>query len=218
MDTKKAAVGKAFKSYYITVILLLFFCGFFMGWYYNSSTLDNSRLLLEKSKLNVNNFNYALLFSEKLNVSLCDSKMIDHMEEILFESGQELISLENSFDDDSEEYVLLKQKHNINQVLFYTYYRDYYLNCNNSKDIILFFFEGDGQQASKMQGEVLTSIVKDFDVRVVAMDYNFTKNLDFFYDFYQTEDLPSLVINYDSQVNGYTSYEELREYFQEDYE
>lgn len=206
---KKGGVGKAVKSYYITAVLIVFFLGFLLGWFYNDSSLDETKLLLEESQLNIDSFNYALLFSEELNVSMCNLEMIDYMEDILFKTGQELISLEETSNDFSEEYSLLKQKHNINQVLFYTYYRDYYFGCEDSEDMILFFFNSSQLDDSNNQGEILNSIVEQYDVRVLAMDYDYTERLDFFYDFYDTQSLPTLVINYDEVRSGFVSYDEL---------
>ena len=209
---KSKIIDKKYETFILTVMLFVFFIGFFMGWSYADTALSKTELSIEKARLDLNSFSQSLIFIEKLNDSLCDQSQIVFMNEKLSSIAKELDELEKEDLSNDEFYQLLKEKYNINQVLFYTYYKEYSSRCEDSSNMILFFFNSSQEEKSQKQGLELDKLVDKYKVIILPMDYGYSKNLDYFYNYYNTEKLPNLIIDYKKSYTGFTTFETIEKY------
>lgn len=206
-ETKNNIIEKKYETFFITIILLFFFIGYFVGWSYSDSTLTKTEIELEKTRLDLRSFSQSLLFIDSLNETLCDPVQITLMNEKLFNVATELDNLEQKGLAGDGFYELLKEKYNVNQVLFYTYYREYSNQCENSSHMILFFFNSSEPEMAKKQGMELDKLVEENDVIILPMDYDYSENLDYFYRYYNTTNLPTLILDYETRFVGLTQAE-----------
>jgi hypothetical protein len=204
-------ISKKYETFIVSVMLFVFFIGFFMGWNYADTTLTNTEINIEKARLDLNSFSQSLIFIEKLNNTLCNQKQIKLMNEKLSIIATQLDSLEKEKVSKDSYYELLKEKYNINQVLFYTFYNEYSKKCENSANMLLFFFNTSNEEKSNLQGLELDKLVEKYDIIVLPMDYGYSENLDYFYEFYNSDALPSLIIDYTNIYSGFTSFEQIEE-------
>jgi len=197
-------IEKRYETFFLTTILLFFFIGYFVGWSHSDSTLTKTEIELDKTRLDLRSFSQSLLFTNYFNESVCDSNQITFMTEKLSSVARELDNLEQEGMSGDGFYELLKEKYNINQVLFYTYYKDYSQKCENSSNMILFFFNSSEEEMAKAQGKELDKLVEDNGVIILPMDYGYSQNLDYFYYHYNVSTLPTLVLDYKTTFVGLT--------------
>ncbi len=209
---KKNIVYKKTETLIITGMLLTFIIGFFAGWNFADKSFDNLQLEFETEQLNLKSIYNMAKFSEVFNDEQCDENILDTMSNRLYLTGVELERLENENKLDSENYIYLKQKHNINQVLFYIEYKKFKEKCNTTSNMILFFFNGTEEDNARKQGEEISKLVSGYNLKVLPMDYGYTESLDYFYNFYNIEKLPSIVINYNKTLKGNSNSEEIEKY------
>ncbi len=203
---------KKFETLTVVLFLLVFFVGFFMGWNFSDSSLTTSQIQIEENILDLQSFSQSILFLEIMNVSSCNDEVFSDLSDELYRTGISLEDLENQGKIDTNSYNLLKQKHNVNQVLFYSYYKTFFDKCEKSGNVVLFFFDGDKPQEASKQGEELSKLTDKYNIKILPMDYNYTKSLDYFYEFYEVQELPALVINYNTTLLGYNNFEEIEKY------
>ena len=122
----------------------------------------------------------------------------------LFKLGSFLDQKEktNEFDDN---FYLLKKRYNLMQIKAYLTIYNIKQECNYDSPIIIFFYADNS--VSKKQGFVLDEIVNNYGAKVFAIEYGYAEELIFFETFYDVEDTPSLVINYNTVLNGFSEYE-----------
>ncbi len=207
--TKNKLFLKSYETKIIVLIFVFFIIGFFMGWRLSDTSLTSTQLRFEQIQLDLKSFSQATSFEENFNAFSCDSNLINYMSNSLYDTASELENLEDKKLIDDFYYELLKNKHNVNQVLFYTYFNKYYNECQNSNSIILFFFNSSEIETSNEQGIILDQIVEKYNVSVIPMDYGYNNNLKYFYDFYNISELPFLVINYNTTLSGLVSFNQI---------
>lgn len=205
-------ITKKYETFIVTIMLFIFFMGFFMGWNYADNSMSKTEINLEKARLDLNSFSQSLSFVETLNNSICNKNQIQFLNKQLSSIAKELEEYENNGNENNEYYQLLKEKHNINQVQFYTFYNHYSTQCQNSSTMILFFFDSKNPKKSQQQGTELDKLVENYDIIVLPMDYGYSKNLEYFYNYYKSTQLPTLVINYKKVFNNFTQYKTLEQY------
>lgn len=212
---KKNLFEREFKTIIISIILFTFLIGFFSGWNFADKTLTNFEIEYSQTQLNLDSLSQRFEFMQTFNSeNICNKEIFEEGLKTLYESGIELESLEKEKKINTKYYNFLKEKHNLNQVLFYSEYKKYSDNCENTSNIILFFFNKKSPEISKKQGDQLDKIVEKYpETKVIAMDYNYTPKLDYFYKFYQINLLPTIIINYDNKVEGLVSSDEIERYF-----
>lgn len=202
---KKNFINRKIETIFFVILIFVFLIGFFSGWSFNNNSLSKARINFENTQLDLRSFSYMFSFNNNFVNFKCDKNQINLILNKLHQEGISLVNLEKRRLIDTANYNLLKQKHDIDQVLFYTYYRKFHKNCNNSPNIILFFFTSKNSKNSTKQGGILNQVVKKIgskNIIILPMDYNYTQNLDYFYNFYNFKKLPALVINYNISLIG----------------
>jgi hypothetical protein len=206
---KHKLFSKKIRTELFLALVFFFILGFILGWSFSDDSLSKSQLSLEETQLNLNSFYQAISFSSEFSVDVCSEELVNFMENQLYDLAKQLVDLEKKNLVDQNNYILLKKKYNLNQVLFYTFYKKHYETCSNAKDIVLFFFNSSDVEKSEEQGSILDNLVKNYGVRVIAMDYGFDDSLGYFYSYYDQGELPTLVLNYNKTFTGIVSYETL---------
>lgn len=107
-------------------------------------------------------------------------------------------------------YNYLKRKYHLSQIKNYIFFFKFNAYCNATDNVILFYY-GDNNE-SREQGYILDKIVSDYDVRVYAVEYNYSKELVFLERYYNITQTPSLIINYRYKLEGLVNYEDIKQY------
>ncbi len=208
---KKNVFDKNRRRYKITLILIFiaFILGALLGYITTRSSTSEIELELENLHLDLRSFNEYLIFAETFDINSCDDAFIEQLNNNIFESGVILDSMEQEGELDTPQYTILKQRHNINQVIFYSKLKQFKEKCDYEKDVILFFFDGEKPDEALKQGQELKLITDNQDVIVLPMDYGYTQHISYFYDYYAIDELPALIINYDTIIQGHSNKEQI---------
>ena len=200
------------KKITILILIITFTAGFFMGWFSNNTIITEIELELENLNLDLRSFSEYLAFAEIFNIDTCDESFIEFIGRNIQESGATLDAMEREGKLDTPRYTILKQRHNINQVIFYSELKKFQENCEHEKNVILFFFDGEKPEDANKQGQVLNEIIKTRDAIVLAMDYGYTAHINYFYEYHEIRKLPTLIINYETKLEGHREKDEILNY------
>lgn len=209
---KENFIDKKITTIYITLIVFAFTLGFFSGWTFSDKNLTEAQLNFQIIQLDMLSVNERIKFAESFDENICNSTIIEDLSSKIYNSGVELDKLDKSKKIETKYYNYLKQEHNVNQVIFYSQYKKYQLKCNSSNNIILFFFNSTKEEDAKIQGLELNNIQNKYNVRILAMDYKYTKSLSYFYEYYNITTLPALIINYEHTLEGQTNSKKIENY------
>jgi hypothetical protein len=201
-------ITKRIETIFATIAIVVFGIGFVLGWTLSSNTLNDYELEFEQNQLDLRSFSQSMFFAENFDLK-CNKEFLDSISNKIFQLGVKLDEMDKEGEINTNDYKLLKQKHNMNQVLFYIYYKDYMNECNDTQNMMLFFFNSSETENSMAQGSEIDKVVSQEKFYVLPMDYKYTRHLDFFYDFYDVKQLPFLVINYNNTFNGITKKDEI---------
>lgn len=207
---KKKVISKRVKTIVLTVILFAFILGYFIGWYNTDRTLSEAELDVESLNLDLRSVNQRIQFAHYFE-DQCDVEHINFISRTISQTTDRLVDMEAEDKVDTSNYELLKKRHNINQVLFYSELKKFREECNYDRDIILFFFDTEREE-SDLQGLELDSLRAEHDLIVIPMDFGFTSHIDYFYDYHDPSELPYIEVNYDTIFEGFTTAEEIEPY------
>ncbi len=102
-------------------------------------------------------------------------------------------------------YNFLKRKFHLMQIKTYTLYHRLKQDCAVEVPVILFYYSRNDNQSLE-QGAILDQLVGAFDVKVFAIEYNYSQELRFLEDYYEITGTPSVVVNFDIVRKGLTPY------------
>ena len=95
------------------------------------------------------------------------------------------------------------------QIKTYLLFYNLIQECDINSSVILYFY-GDDAGLSQQQGYILDKIVEDYDTKVFAIEYNYSKEIHFLESYYNIKTTPSIVINYDKIIEGHADYETIK--------
>ncbi len=202
---------KSRKTLLVTLLLVSFIMGYMSGWLTSEQTISDLELEIESLNLDIRSVNQRVQFSKYFG-DICEPEHIDFIGRRIYETGIELDRLERRGLEDTNDYIILKQRHNVNQVLFYTELKKFKEECEYDKNIILFFFDGSEGEEARAQGEEISIAIEERDVIVLPMDYGYTNYISYFYDYHSINELPALVINYDTTLEGFSEADVIETY------
>lgn len=205
-------VGKRIETFYIVVLVLVFFAGVFTARVLTPDSLDRTELNFQQQQLDLRSMYEMAEFSNLFSEKTCDKDFVEYFQVRLAELGRELAKLEGNEKIDTDYYQMLKKKYSVNQVLFYTNYKKFTDKCNSSSNMVLFLFNGSKPGVSQEQGAELDKLHEEHDIIVLPMDYKYNSGIEYFYEFYGTDKLPMLVVNYNKTFKGVTSASKIEEY------
>lgn len=198
------------KTLIFTLIVFVFLIGFYLGGLNAETRISDLRLELDTLNLDLRSMEQRTAFSD-LFEDECSTESINYISRKISETARELDSLEERGLEETNDYQLLKERHNINQVSFYIDLKQFVERCSYERDIILFFFNSSKPELAEQQGKEIDELSQERDIVVLPMDYGYTEKLDFFYNHYDIQTLPAVVVNFDTVFEGITTDEELNE-------
>lgn len=203
-------ITNKYLTIFFTLLTLTFISGIYLGMEFNKNDLNTIELKAQQSSLDLKSISQRLELFNLLGEKVCDISILDSIAKDLFKMGRELEKQENLENTNSDNYNMLKQRYNVNQVLFYTQLKKFQNTCKQKKNIILFFFNSSSNSnLTSAQGKELDKLISKTNFYVLPMDYKYTKSLDYFYNFYSPKSFPYLVINYNKTFSGLTKSEDI---------
>jgi hypothetical protein len=200
------------KSTLITTIFLVivvFIIGVIIGNTWNSSDETEISKLLEQSELDAESFlvEEQLFDTFKTNCPLTESRLSSQSSE-LANLGQLLSSTDAEKNLGPENYHYLKLKYHLMQLRTYILYKKLHDDCGKTTNVILYYFTRLDPQ-SHDQGIILDQLVAEQDLAVFAVEQGYSPSLSFLEQYYNISSSPSLVINYEHVMRGFTTKEDI---------
>jgi hypothetical protein len=203
--------NKLKRHIYLTTFLLLilvFLAGVLFG---RNLETGNSQRIADFMKDNELNTESYLTEQELINDFGEDNCplakiRIDDLSVELGEIGRQL-TIEGAKEKLGEDnFNFLKRKFHLMQIRTYVLFKKLIDECNISSNVILYYYSINDENSTE-QGHVLDKIVTEYDAKVFAIEYNYSKELGFLESYYNIKKTPSLVINYNYIHEGLTDYE-----------
>ncbi len=207
------------RQFFLSMILLLiivFAVGIIVGRSVSNPELSEVNRFIKQSELTTESYliEQDLLAGLEKNCDLAQLRLAVLSDE-LWKLGKLLGSETAKQDLGTSNYDFLKRKFHLMQIKTYTLYHRLRQDCAVHIPVALFYYDQHDPQ-SQEQGDVLDKLVADFDVKVFAIEYNYSQELQFLEQYYEIKETPAVVVNFDMVREGLTSYDELAALVRED--
>jgi len=193
----------------ILLVIVTFVIGIFVGSAWQDSASSPVEQMLKQSELDAESF---LIEQELFDTfdTTCEltRKRLESLSDGLWQLGKLLEAADARADLGEKNYHYLKRKYHLMQTRTYILYKKFTDNCHEDTSIILFYFKRD-DPASEMQGQALDALVAEHDVKVFAVELNYSKDLEFLEQYYNATNAPYLVVNYEHTFAGNTPAENI---------
>jgi hypothetical protein len=204
-------MAKTKHLFMITVFLLvvIFIMGMLIGRWLGSSRVDEIAALIQNNELNTDSYLIEQELIENFEQGNCmlANARISSLSKELWGIGKILSPADAEEKLGKENYNFMKRKFHLMQIRTYILFYKIRQHCSNTGSVVLFYFSRDDNE-SEEQGEILDSLVADYDIRVFAVEYNYSEELSFIEDYYEIKTTPTLVIDYSVVLEGLSSYDE----------
>lgn len=199
------------------LVLIVFVIGILLGNSISTSDVNDLQTLLQESELNTESY---LIEQELIGVTSeqsCNLAEIraEELSAQLYELGQKLNSENPKKELGQRKYNLLKRKFHLMQIKNYLLFYSLKQNCNLTSHIILYYYEQDDPKSLE-QGSILDRLVSNYDINVFAVEYNYSSDLNFLETYYNVKKGPSIVIDYNTVMDGVVSYPQLEQMLTQD--
>ncbi len=197
----------------LLVIVLAFLFGILIGGVYKTQDLDEATRFLKNSELATESYVLEQQLLEGLDVN-CDlaKARLNTLSQDLYHLGKLLGGQTAQQDLGETQYHLLKRKFHLLQVQTYVLLLKMRKQCHDESHVVLFYF-AQQDPASLQQGLVLDELVKAFNMRVFAVEYNYSSELRFLEEYYNITKTPALVVDYDKKHESFIDYQTLATQF-----
>ncbi|MEM3154070.1 MAG: hypothetical protein QW165_00690 [Candidatus Woesearchaeota archaeon] len=200
------------KQVLVTTVLLLavvFSTGILFGSQWKSSRSEEISKILKQSELDAESFmvEQELFESFETNCQLAE-KRLDSLGQELWQLGKVLGSDDAKEKLGEENYRHLKRKYHLMQIRTYILDKKLQQDCGSTINVILFYFK-QNDPASEQQGKILDELVGQYNLHVFAIEYRYSKELEFLEDYYGITEAPTLVVNFESTLPGLVTKENL---------
>jgi len=197
----------------ILVIVLAFLLGVLMGSFYRTKSLDEATRFLKDSELATESYLLEQQLLEGLDVN-CDlaKARLNTLSQDLYRLGKVLGGPTSQQDLGETQYHLLKKKFHLLQIQTYVLLLKLRKQCHDESHVVLFYF-AQQDPASLQQGHVLDKLVEAYNVRVFAVEYNYSSELRFLEEYYNVTQTPGLVVDYDKKYASLVEYQTLADQF-----
>ncbi|MBW2969869.1 hypothetical protein KY319_01975 [Candidatus Woesearchaeota archaeon] len=188
----------------ILLVCVVFAAGITVGNLWKSESTEISKTL-RQSELDTESFlvEQELFESFETNCELAE-KRLGTLSEELWKLGKLLGAQDAKEKLGEENYNLLKRKYHLTQIRTYVLEKKLQQDCKSTTNVILFYFkQNDG--ASEEQGKILDELVKQYPIHVFAIEFQYSKELEFLEDYYGINNAPALVINFENTTKGLTT-------------
>lgn len=199
------------KQILLTTILLVcivFAIGVIVGNTWKSQSAEMSKVL-RQSELDTESFivEQELFESFETNCALAE-KRLSSLSEELWKLGKVLGASDAKQNLGSEDYNLLKRKYHLTQIRTYVLEKKLQEDCKSTTNVILFYFKQD-DPSGEQQGKILDELVGKYSLHVFAVEYQYSKELEFLEDYYGITKTPTIVINFENTLQGPVSKEKI---------
>ena len=196
----------------LTLLLLVFIAGLLLGRNLSNEKLDEITMFIKNSELNTESYliEQELIGTGDKNNCELSKVRVDDISSQLVLLGRKLTADDTKESIDKTEYSFLKLKYHLMQIKIYLLFYNLAQECDTKSPVILYFYGNDGG-LSQQQGHILDKIVEDYDTKVFAIEYNYSKELSFLESYYNITKTPSIIINYNIKKEGITGYNKIQE-------
>jgi hypothetical protein len=193
----------------VTLLIVVFAAGLILGRSQSNVKMDDLNKYILDNELNTESFliEQELIGSFGENCGLAEKRLND------LSGEQATIGRLLAADDakktlGADNYQLLKKKYHLMQIRTYIMYKNLIDNCNESKHVVLYYY-GLNDINSLEEGHILDQIVKEKDISVFAIEFNFSKELFFLESSYGITQTPAIVVDYEKTLLGFKTYAEI---------
>jgi hypothetical protein len=200
------------QQLYISITLLLvivFSIGIIVGRSASNPELSEVNAFVKQSELTAESYliEQELLAGLEKNCDLAQLRLAGLSSE-LWQLGKLLGTPTAKQDLGGENYDFLKRKFHLMQIKTYTLFHRLRQDCAVNDPVILFYYSQHDPQSLE-QGAVLDGLVRDQDVKVFAIELNYSQELKFLEEYYDIERTPALVVNFETVRQGLTARDDL---------
>lgn len=203
------------KHLFLTTIFLLvvvFILGMLIGRWLSSSRVDEITNFIRNNELDTEAYLIEQDLLGEFEEGNCEiaNVRISNLGNDLWELGKSLSPEDAEERLGKDNYFFMKRKYHLLQIRNYILFYDLKKHCDNTGSVVLFYYsKGDDQ--SEQQGKILDRVVRDYGINVFAIEYNYSEELSFMEEYYNVDKTPTLIIEYNTILEGLTSYEEIKE-------
>ncbi|MBI4016714.1 MAG: hypothetical protein HY363_03400 [Candidatus Aenigmarchaeota archaeon] len=186
----------------LLAVCLAFVFGVIVGGSYRGRQIDEVSQFIKNGELTTESYvlEQELLEGLDTNCNLAKARL-NTLSNDLYQLGK-LLSGETARQDLGEtQYRFLKRKFHLMQIQTYVLYLKLRKNCNVESHVVLFYFSRQNEN-STLQGRILDSLVQEYDLRVFAVEYNYSSELNFIEDYYNVTVTPAIVLDYEKKFEG----------------
>lgn len=183
----------------LLTVCLAFIFGVLVGGSYRSRQIDQVSQFIKNSELGTESYVLEQELLEGLDIN-CDlaKARLSTLSNDLYQLGK-LLSSETAKQDLGEtQYRFLKRKFHLMQIQTYVLYLKLRKNCNVESHVALFYFSKNDDN-STAQGIILDQLVRDYNLRVFAVEYNYSSELNFLEEYYNITVTPAIVLDYEKK-------------------
>ncbi len=190
------------------LVCIVFVIGIILGNSWNSGQTEISKTL-KQSELDTESFlvEQELFESFETNCALAE-KRLSSLSDELWKMGKILGAQDAKQKLGEENYNFLKRKYHLMQIRTYVLDKKLQQDCGIKTNIILFYFKQD-DTLSEQQGKILDELVEQYPLHVFAIEYQYSKELEFLEDYYEIKNTPTLVVNFEKALPGLNTKEQL---------
>ena len=202
------------KHLFLTTVFLLivvFILGILVGRWMGSSKVDEITSFIKNNELNTESYLIEQELIENFEEGNCElaNARISSLSNELWKIGKSLSPADAQQKLGEENYNFMKRKYHLMQIRTYILFYKLKQHCNNTNSVVLFYFSREDNE-SQEQGQILDMLVRDYNIRVFTIEYNYSKELSFMEEYYAITETPALIINYDVKLSGLTPYAEIK--------
>jgi hypothetical protein len=193
----------------ILLLILVFGVGIIVGRSATNPELSDVNRFIKESELATESY----LIEQELFAGMeknCDlAKLrLSALSGELWQLGKLLSSETAKQDLGAANYDFLKRKFHLMQIKTYTLYHRLKQDCAMDVPVILFYYSRNDPKSLE-QGAILDRLVDGFEVKVFAIEYNYSQELRFLEDYYEIAGTPAVVVNFDTVRMNLSSYDQL---------
>ncbi len=191
------------------LVCVVFIIGVLVGNAWNSGGADDVSRVLKQSELSAESFlvEQELFSSFETNCGLAE-KRLSSLSEELWNLGKALSGPKPVQELGQEDYAFLKMKYHLMQIRTYVLYQKLQKDCQNDVNVILFYFKQNDAN-SEEQGNILDALVEKYDLKVFAIEFQYSRELEFLEDYYEMTEAPAIIVNFKSKLVGVSGEEKI---------
>ena len=199
------------KDLFLTAFLLaiiIFGVGFFLGFVWDGLRIDYTDDLIKSGALDTEGFLVEQEFVNVFGGTLSSSRLLE-INRRIGKLGELLVEFDAKKMSHGEEYFKLKKQYFILELKAYLLR----YNQGGEDNVLLYFYDIKDNEESIRQGDVLDALVRsDKSVVVFSLDREFDDPLlETVKAEYGVVKSPTVIVNYETKFEGFTSLSELKE-------